>query len=57
MDFGLHPMAVAFWPEYSDLMNNKKHFFKANQAGFVAGAVLLAALATGVGRADGKIPG
>ncbi len=57
MDFGLHPMVVAFWPEYSDPMNNKKHFFKANPAGFVAGAVLLAALTTAVGRADAQNSG
>jgi hypothetical protein len=38
-------------------MNNKKHFLKTNQAGFVTGAVLLAVLIIGVGRADAQNSG
>jgi hypothetical protein len=35
-------------------MNNKKHFFKTNQAGLVLGAMLLAALTQGAGSADAQ---
>jgi hypothetical protein len=35
-------------------MKNKKHFFKTKQAGFVLGAVLLAALTNGAGSADAQ---
>ena len=35
-------------------MNNKKHFIKTNRAGFVWGAVLLAALAGGASYADAQ---
>ena len=35
-------------------MNNKKYFLKTNKAGFVLGAVILAALAEGVSNAHGQ---
>ena len=47
-------MAPAIFPEYSQPMNNKQHFFKPKQAGFVLGAVLLAALTQGVSNADAQ---
>jgi hypothetical protein len=54
MGFGLYPIARAIFREYFHLMNNKKHFFKPKQAGFVLGAVLLAALTEGVNNADAQ---
>ena len=54
MDFGLYPMAWAIFREYFHPMNNKKHFFKPKQAGFVLGAVLLAALTEGVNNANAQ---
>jgi|SRR5580693_2311353 hypothetical protein len=51
--FGLHPMAPARFPGYSQPMNNKKHFIKTNKIGLVLGAVLLAALAVSAGYAGG----
>ena len=50
-------MAAAIFPEYSRFMNNKQHFFKPKQAGFVLGAVLLAALTEGVSNAGAQTIG
>jgi hypothetical protein len=52
--FGIHLIAPARFPDYSHSMINKKHFIKTNKAGFVLGAMLLAALANGVSSADGQ---
>jgi hypothetical protein len=46
-------MATARIPKYLQLMNNKILFLKTNKAGFVLGAVLLAALTESAGYADG----
>jgi hypothetical protein len=35
-------------------MNNKKHFFKTNQAGYLLGAMLVGALTNSVGSADAQ---
>jgi hypothetical protein len=53
LHFGLHPMAQARFTEYFHPMNNKKLFLKTNKAGFVLGAVLLAALTESAAYADG----
>jgi hypothetical protein len=50
-------MAAAIFPEYSQSMKNKQHFFKPKQAGFVLGAVLLAALTEGVSNAGAQTIG
>ena len=55
--FGLHLMASAHLPDYFQPMINQKHFLKANQVGFVLGAVLMAALSQGVGNADAQNAG
>lgn len=51
---GLHPIATAFYSDYFQFMNNKKHFFKASNAGFVLSAVVLAALIECAGNANGQ---
>lgn len=50
-------MESARFPDYSHLMNYKRHFFKTNKVGFVLGAMLLAALTEGAGNADGQSVG
>ena len=47
-------MAAAIFLEYFQPMNNKQHFFKPKQAGFILGAVLLAALTQGASNADAQ---
>jgi len=47
-------MAAAIFPEYLQLMNNYQPFFKPKQAGFLLGAVLLAALAQSASNADAQ---
>lgn len=53
-DFWLHLIAPKLFPDYSHPMINKKYFIKTNKVGFMLGAVLLAALANGVGTANAQ---
>jgi hypothetical protein len=54
VSFWLHPMVRTVFLEYRHFMKNKKHSIKTKQAGFILGAVLVAALTGGAGAACGQ---